>query len=202
MMTRRHLLVAAAGAALSSSAGSVLGAGQTRRILVVYYSRRGLNYAPGGSVDLAQGYTEVMAKRIAAKMGADLFEVDTVKPYPKEYRETTEVVRKELSGGNYPQMARPAPDLTKYDVIFFGHPIWWGEIPPVMQVFLKNVDMKGKKVVHFCTHAGSGFGQSDAQLKAAQPGATYPEPLAVAGSSVAANLGRIDSWVEKVSRGF
>ena len=54
--------------------------------LVVYYSRKGENHMPGGVQVLQKGNTAYAAEYIARAIGADLFEIDTVKPYAENYR--------------------------------------------------------------------------------------------------------------------
>jgi hypothetical protein len=71
----------------------------TNKILIVYYSRRGENYCNGEIRDLKIGNTELVAKKIASLITADLFQIDTVKKYPISYMETTEVAKK-----NYKKM--------------------------------------------------------------------------------------------------
>lgn len=130
------------------------------RILIVYYSRKGENYAPGGVQNLAIGHTARMAQYIAG----DLYEIQTVNAYPSNYRETTRVAESEISRGVKPELLGAMPDISKYDIIFLGHPIWWSQLPPAVSSFLDKVDLSGKKVAQFCTHAGSGFGSSIQQL--------------------------------------
>ena len=55
-------------------------------ILVVYYSRKGENHMPGGVQVLEKGNTEYAAEFIAKALSADIFEIDTVKPYAENYR--------------------------------------------------------------------------------------------------------------------
>ena len=78
-------------------------------------------------------------------------------------------------------LAGTLPDLSKYDLIFLGHPIWWG-----------------KEVAHFCTHAGSGFGTSDRELRAQAPNAQFLESLSVVGTEVDHAKVQIENWVRRV----
>ena len=131
------------------------------RVLVVCYSRKGENYAPGGTEVLEIGHTAKMAQLISALTGGDLYEIQTEKNYPANYRETTRIAEDELRRDEKPMLAGTLPDLSKYELIFLGHPIWWGKLPPAVNSFLSAANLSGKEVAHFCTHAGSGFGTSD-----------------------------------------
>ena len=57
------------------------------KVLVVYYSRKGENYMPGGIQVLEKGHTEYAAEYIQKALNADLFEIGTESPYPANYRE-------------------------------------------------------------------------------------------------------------------
>ena len=56
--------------------------------LVAYFSRRGKNYTNNGIAELKEGNTEIVAKKLAGLTGSDLFEIETVQPYPDDYQQT------------------------------------------------------------------------------------------------------------------
>ena len=66
------------------------------KILIAYYSRKGQNYWNGSIRNLVKGNTEVVAEMIQKAVGGDLFEIETVKEYPVDYTECTEVAKEEL----------------------------------------------------------------------------------------------------------
>ncbi len=212
-MQRRPLCAAAVGsgvagrfAALSSAVSSTFAASgakaeassdasfDPKRTLVVFYSRRGENYAPGGTQMLEVGHTERLARRIAEAFGTRIFEVRTVKPYPADYRETTVVAERELEEGKHPENVGPLPDLTDVDLVVLGHPIWWSRMPAALDTFLAQVDLSGKTVAHFCTHAGSGFGSSHRDLRHAEPDARIIDGPAVVGVDSAARTDEVLNW--------
>lgn len=78
------------------------------------------------------------------------------------------------------------------------HPIWWGKLPPVVNSFLSAANLSGKEVAHFCTHAGSGFGTSDRELRAQAPNAQFLESLSVVGTEVDHAKVQIENWVRRV----
>ena len=188
-MQRRRFLQNAgtAGAALSlglitRAVSAAPGAQGGSRVLVIFYSRAGENYAPGGTEVLEVGHTAQMARFIAGAAGADVYEIRTVDPYPQGYRETTELVQEQFNKNIRPKLAGSMPDLSKYDVVFFGHPIWWGRLPPPVRTFLDAADFSGLKVAHFCTHGGSRFGASDRELREFEPKAEYLEGMELYGT--------------------
>ena len=95
-------------------------------------------------------------------------------------------------------LAGTLPDLSKYDLIFLGHPIWWGKLPPAVNSFLSAANLSGKEVAHFCTHAGSGFGTSDRELRTRAPNAQFLESLSVVGTEADHAKVQIENWVRRV----
>ena len=130
-----------------------------QRVLVVYFSRADEN--TGGVGYIEKGNTKILAEMIAERMHGDLFEIKTVKPYPKEYRPATEAAKQEKEENARPEIVGELPDLSKYDVVFLGYPIWWSDMPMPVYTFLDRENFAGKIILPFCTHEGSGL--SDTQ---------------------------------------
>ena len=147
--------------------------------LVVVFSRADENYNVGY---VEKGNTMILAEMIADKTGAELFEVKPAKPYPAVYDECTDLAKREQN-----QNARPAiledKDISDYDTIFFGYPVWWGDIPMCMYTFVEAHDWNGKKIIPFCTHEGSGAGRTEGTLKRTMKGANVMKPLAMRGAT-------------------
>jgi flavodoxin len=97
--------------------------------LIAYFSRKGNNYVRGNIVNLPIGNTEVIATKIQELTGSDMFEIKTVKTYPKDYTETTNVAQKELRENARPELTEIVDDMDSYDVIYIGYPNWWGTMP-------------------------------------------------------------------------
>ncbi|MCR5340271.1 MAG: flavodoxin [Saccharofermentans sp.] len=126
-----------------------------------------------------------MAEAIAEKTGADLFEVIPEDDhYPMTYKELTDVAKKEQNSNARPKYKVDTPDLSKYDTIFIGAPVWWGDWPMIMYTFFeKNADaLKGKRLIPFSTHEGSGLSGFDKKLASACPGSTVLKGLAISGN--------------------
>lgn len=130
-----------------------------QRVLVVYFSRADEN--TGGVGYIEKGNTKILAEMIAERTHGDIFEIKTVKPYPKEYRPATEAAKQEKEENARPEIVGELPDLSKYDVVFLGYPIWWSDMPMPVYTFLDRENFAGKIILPFCTHEGSGL--SDTQ---------------------------------------
>lgn len=123
--------------------------------LVVYFSRPYEQYGVG---NISEGNTAIIAKMIAEKVDADIFEVklknDT---YPTTYTPLTEVALKEKKAGVRPEIIGNVENFADYDIVFLGTPNWWADLPMALYTFMESVDWSGKKVAPFVTHEGSGL---------------------------------------------
>lgn len=169
---------------------------KTMRSIIVYYSRPGNNYVNGDIVNLKVGNTRVVAEKIQKLTGVDLFSIDPVKPYPEDYRQCTEVVKKELDSNAHPAYKGDVKNWDEYDTIYLGYPNWWGTMPMVVLSFLEKHNLTGKTILPFCTHEGSAMGNSEADLKKSCPKATIKKGLAVKGSTVANADKSISQWIK------
>ena len=165
--------------------------------LVVYFSRTGEQYGVGV---IDEGNTAIVAKMIAEATGADTFEIlpenDT---YPTTYSALTDVAKKEQQEKARPAYKGDVPDLSQYDTIFIGAPVWWGDWPMICYTFFENEDLSGKTLYPFSTHAGSGLSGFDKKLSSAVPNATVGEGLAISGADCQKNQDsvktKVDSWL-------
>jgi flavodoxin len=167
------------------------------RTLIAFFSRKGNNYRDGSIVDLPVGNTEVAATMIQALAGGDLFHIDTVQAYPSDYTKATEVAQRELIQNARPALAGRIDSLEGYDVVFLGYPNWWGTMPMAVWTFLEAHDFAGKTILPFCTHEGSGLGQSERDIRKLCPGAHVLRGLAIRGGNVRKADKAIASWLKE-----
>jgi flavodoxin len=153
--------------------------------LIVYYSRKGQNYWNGSIVGLAKGNTERVAEFVQKAVGGDLFEIDTVREYSKDYMTCTEEAKTELREGARPELKKYLDSVDQYDTIFVGYPNWWGTMPMVCYTFLESYDFTGKRIIPFCTNEGSGMGSSVRFIKKLCPGATVEDGISIHGAEAA-----------------
>lgn len=124
------------------------------KVLVVYFSRCGEQYGVG---EIVKGNTAIVAELIAAKTGADIFEINVLEDkYPNSYTSLIQFAKQEKQSNARPKIVGEIQDFDKYDTIFIGYPNWWGDMPMPVYTFIENYDMSNKKVYNFCTHEGSG----------------------------------------------
>ena len=145
----------------------------------------------------ASGETARLAKTIAQAAGADLYEIRPETPYTAadlnwhDDQSRSSVEMKDPACR--PAIAGEAPDLTDYDTVFVGFPIWWYQAPRIIETFLASADFSGKRVVPFATSGGSGMGRTEEILQKSCP--TKAVFLPGRRLSSGANLGTIRSWL-------
>lgn len=140
----------------------------------------------------ATGKTKKVAEKIAARTGADLFEIEPAQKYTKRdlnwldrnSRSSLEMRNKSVR----PALAQDPPDLTPYRTVFLGFPIWWYVAPTLINAFLERADTRGKRIVLFATSGGSGFGFSAKELRLSAPEAEIVEGAVVRGLRAEAKL--------------
>ena len=140
-----------------------------KKILVAYFSRTGEEYGVGV---ITKGNTAIVADAIAEITGGDKFEIKTVKPYPHDYRETTDIAKKEQQDNARPEIVGKPANLKDYYTVFLGYPIWWSDLPMAVYTFLENNDFNGKTIIPFCTSAGSYMTGKESRIADHAKGAT------------------------------
>ena len=127
----------------------------------------------------ASGTTKKVAEMIAAVAGADLYEITPKELYTradldwmnKKSRSSIEMNDKKIR----PEIADIPVDISDYDEIILGFPIWWYVAPTIVNTFLEAHDFSGKKIVLFATSGGSGLGNTVSELQPSAPGAVITE---------------------------
>ena len=123
----------------------------------------------------ASGTTKKVAQMIAEEVKADLFEIEPKVPYTKadlDWMNKKSRSSVEMSDKKYrPAIMKKEMDMSSYDEILLGFPIWWYVAPTIVNTFLEAYDFTGKDIVLFATSGGSGLGQTAADLSHSCPGA-------------------------------
>ena len=141
------------------------------------------------------GNTEAVAEKIAQSTGAPLLRVLPAEPYTSadiDYNSDCRANREQDSVTDRPALDASVPDVSGYDTIYLGYPIWWGKVPRVMLTFLESVDLSGKTVIPFCTSGSSSISGSLDEVHAAAPSANWQDGQRFDSGVSQAD---IDSWV-------
>lgn len=147
----------------------------------------------------ASGTTAQAAENLAAAAGADIYEIKPAVPYTradlnwmdKKSRSSLEMNDK----SSRPELADTNADISAYDTIFVGFPIWWYTAPTIINTFLESYDFTGKTIILFATSGGSGLGKTAADLAGSCPGAVIKEGKLLNGNPSQAELKK---WVEEI----
>ena len=127
----------------------------------------------------ASGTTKKVAQMIAEEVKADLFEIEPKIPYTKadlDWMNKKSRSSVEMSDKKYrPEIMEKEIDMSSYDEIFLGFPIWWYVAPTIINTFLETYNFSGKKIVLFATSGGSGFGNTVKELQISAPDAVITE---------------------------
>jgi flavodoxin len=155
-----------------------------KKILTVYFSH--------------SGNTREITNQIHKLAGGDIFELQTVQTYPANYNAVVKQARKEQDTNYRPQLKSKIKNIESYDIIFVGYPNWWGTMPMALFTFLSEYNFPGKTVIPFCTHEGSGLGNSVSDLKKLCPKSKILDGLAIRGGSVKTSQGDVSAWLHKI----
>ena len=153
-------------------------------ILVAYFSH--------------SGNTREIANQIHKIVGGDIFEIQSVKPYPHDYDAVVEQARQELDSGYKPALKTKIENIKPYDLVFIGYPVWWGTFPAPVKTFLSEYDFSGKTIAPFCTHEGSSLGRSAADISKLCPKSALLNGVAIRGSVVKTAQNKVSEWLREI----
>ena len=168
----------------------------TGKALVVFFSHAGDNYSVG---NIEVGNTKIVADYISEMTGADQFEIVTHKYDGMAYTPLINLAQEEANNGELPEYEDDV-DLSGYDTVFIGGPVWWGTYPQVMFTFFKKHadDLQGKTVIPFTTHEGSGLANCVEDVKAAFPGANVTKGFSIYGHEVRTGKAKVEKWLKGI----
>ena len=127
----------------------------------------------------ASGNTAALAEKLAKAAGADLYEIKPAVSYTREdlnWQNKQSRSSVEMSDhSSRPALADTMANVSAYDTIYIGFPVWWYIAPTIINSFLESYDLSGKKIILFATSGGSGFGKAVQNLTLSAPGAQIVE---------------------------
>lgn len=181
----------------------------TSNILIAYFSRVGNTEYPDDIdattsasvvVDQTQQYgtTEYVARIIQQKVGGELHRIETKEAYSTDFDEVVDQNHKEMQDGVLPELKESSLDISAYDTVFIGYPVWATDAPQAVLSFLKEYDLSGKKVIPFCTHDGYGAGSSYRTIAKACPQASVLDGIAIEAKNVSAAENNITDWLASI----
>ena len=172
-------------ACLSAGYAEEAAAAPGSHILVVYFS--------------ATGTTRGVAEKLAEGLSADLYEIVPEDPYTDadlNYNDSKSRTSIETDDPDCrPAIAGELPDLTGYDTVLIGYPIWWGDVPRIVSNFVEQVDLTDKTMAVFFTSGGSGLGSSMKHLETQSGAGTWLEGKRFSGRTT---VEEVTAWAKSL----
>lgn len=132
---------------------------KNEKVLVAYFS--------------ATGNTETEAKLIASVVKGDIHKIQPVKEYSPadlDWEDESSRCCKEFANpASRPAISLTLGNLSEYDIVFLGFPIWWDQAPRIINTFMESADFAGKTVIPFATSGGSGIDNAEKELREMYP---------------------------------
>ena len=190
---KKLLIILAVVLGLNMTANSQENTNNMKKSIVIFFSHAGDNYAVG---NIEVGNTKIVADYISEIAGADQFEIVTHKYDGMAYNPLIKLAQEEANRGELPPYEGSAPDLSQYDTVFIGGPVWWGTYPQVMFTLFKDINLDGKTVIPFTTHEGSGLASCVSDVKKAFPKAKVTGEFSIYGHEVRTGRAKVEKWLK------
>lgn len=183
-------------------------AGENNRILIAYFSRYGNTEYPD-DVDASTsasividgeryGTTEYMARMIQKTVGGELFPIRTVTPYTDDFDELRDVNHEEMANNVLPELQKSDLDVSAYDTVFIGYPVWATDVPQAVISFIKQYDLTDKTVIPFCTHDGYGAGNSYNTISTESSAKNTLDGLAIEAKDIKESSAAVENWLNSI----
>ena len=163
---------------------------KNKKSLIIYFSRADENYYVGY---VSKGNTEYVAEFVRDFTNADMFKVEPLVPYAKDYQTCIKEAKERV--GNAP-IKEHINDISNYEVIYIMTPIYWGTYAPEIETAIKDLDFSGKIVRVVTTHEGSGLANVVSDVKKICVGANVlDDAVAIVGSKAKDSKSIIENWI-------
>lgn len=173
--------------------------------LILYFSANNSKDvdAISSATPMSDGVSSVewIANIIHDNVDGDLIPIIPSVDYPLDYDELADYAKQERDDSGRPAFENLSVDPTSYDIVFIGYPIWWYEMPMIMDTFFETYDFTGVTIIPFNTHAGSRDGGTYSDISELEPNATVLNGLAVSGEDAGEDSARtsIEEWLSALN---
>ncbi len=146
----------------------------------------------------ASGVTARVARNIANNIGADIFEIKPKVPYTSadlnwlSWKSRSSIEMKDKS--SRPEIENSTIDISEYDTILIGFPVWWYTAPTIINTFIESNDFAGKILIPFCTSGGTGISGAEKDLRNTYPQYNWKEGKRLTGKE---DKAFIEEWINK-----
>lgn len=145
------------------------------------------------------GTTEYVARLIQDYVGGDLHLIQVTEPYPADFDTVVDQNHEEMDAGTLPELVASDLDVSQYDTVFIGYPVWATNAPQAIFTFISQYDLSGKTIIPFCTHNGYGAGGSYGDIADAVDGeAAVLDGLAIEATDVPQSAETVAEWLDSI----
>lgn len=142
----------------------------------------------------ASGVTKNIAEKIAHENGYDLFEIEPVEPYTQadlNYMDKNSRSTIEMNDKSFRPPIKNTMDVSEYETVVIGFPVWWYTAPTIINTFIESVDLTGKTIKAFCTSGGTGIDGCVDDLQNAYPQLNFKKGIRFVG-----DVSKAKEWIE------
>jgi flavodoxin len=187
------VLILATGCNGQNNNQAIKSSSNMSKAIVIFFSHAGDNYSVG---NIEVGNTKIVADYISEITGAAQYEIVTHKYDGMAYTPLINLAQEEANRGELPPYEGAAPDLSLYDTVFIGGPVWWGTYPQVMFTLFRDINLDGKTVIPFTTHEGSGLASCESDVRKAFPKANVQKGWSIYGHEVRTQRAKVEKWLK------
>ena len=158
----------------------------TSKILLIYFTRT--------------GNTELFANYIKEIVNISSFKIVPATAYPEDDDAMFSLVKQEQSNNTRPEIQNPLTDISNYDIILLGYPLWFSHLPNIVISQLEKLDLNKKTIYPFNTHGSSGIGNSVNEIKEYAKGANVKDGFPISASNIknkTKSMEEIEDWLDE-----
>lgn len=144
------------------------------------------------------GATEYIANLIKQQVGGDFYSIEVTEPYSADFDEVVDQNHKEMAENFLPELAGETLDISQYDTIYIGYPVWATTTPRAIYTFLNQYDLSDKTIIPFCTHNGYGKGNSETVIKNLCPQSEVMEGIDINSSNIISSQKTVIQWLNEI----
>ncbi|MCR1946418.1 hypothetical protein NSA25_00980 [Erysipelatoclostridium ramosum] len=144
------------------------------------------------------GNTQYIANLIGEKTNSEVYRLEPVDTYPTNHDDLLERAADEMDNDERPEIKDPM-DISSYDVIFIGYPIWNADLPPIINTFLENNNFDGKTIIPFCTHGGSDIAGTPSTIQNKLPDAkVIANGFEISRNDMDSSESKVNEWLSSI----
>ena len=154
------------------------------KILMIYFTRTGT--------------TGLFADYIKEIIDIDVYNIVPANSYPENLDKMLELATEERNNNVMPPIKNPLKDISKYDIILLGYPLWHKYLPNIVINQIANLTFQGKTICPFNTYGSSGIGNSTIDIKNYAKGAIVKDGFAISDSMIKIkddSMKKIKNWI-------